>query len=404
LLYRTPCKTRFKILDPHRDYIVGELEKYSEITAAIIHDHLLEKNPEFSVSASTVREYVAVLREELGLHRMAEIRQFAEVAELPPGLQSQVDMGQKNMKDFYGNSVKIYVFAMVLSHSRKKFVFFGDHPFNADEFVKAHDLAFRYFGGRTTEIVYDQDRVMTVSQNAGDIIFTETFETYSKYAGFSVHLCRGYDLQSKGKIEAVVKYVKNNFLNCREFPGISRLNSDGLAWLERTANSKKHETTHLVPNRVFFEEIRHMSPVPELSESILPKSALVRPTNVVHYKRNRYQVPKGTYRPNKYARIETDGNIVLFYDMETGELLAAHPISGGVGKLVELPKKTERFMSDKNNELKNAALSGFSECDGGELFIDEIIKKYPRYQAEQFRIIKKLQEKHGKSELSAALT
>jgi len=91
LLYRIESKTRFKMLDPHRDYIVGELEKYSEITAAIIHDHLLEKNPEFSVSASTVREYVAVLREELGLHRMTEIRQFAEVAELPPGLQSQVD-------------------------------------------------------------------------------------------------------------------------------------------------------------------------------------------------------------------------------------------------------------------------------------------------------------------------
>ena len=46
---------------------------------------------------------------------------------------------------------------MVMSMSRKKFVYFQDHPFSASEFVEAHDLAFKYYGGRTQEIVYDQD-------------------------------------------------------------------------------------------------------------------------------------------------------------------------------------------------------------------------------------------------------
>jgi len=73
-------------------------------------------------------------------------------------------------------------------------------------------LAFRYFGGRTGEIVYDQDRATTVAENAGDLIFTESFEAYRKHAGFSIFLCHGYDPQSKGKIESMVKYVKRNFL------------------------------------------------------------------------------------------------------------------------------------------------------------------------------------------------
>ena len=244
-------KTRTKLLDPYRDYIEGQIREYSEITGGIIHDHLLEAYPDFAVSARTVREYVAMLREELGLPHTAKIRQYSEVAELPMGFQAQVDMGEKTMRDFFGKSVKVYIFAMVLSHSRKKFVCFQDHKYNAREFVSAHDLAFRYFGGRTTEIVYDQDRVMAVSENAGDLILTDVFSSYSRYAGFSVHLCRGYDPESKGKIEAVIKYIKNNFLSCREYPGVSRLCSDGLAWLERTANEKKHETTKMVPNRVF---------------------------------------------------------------------------------------------------------------------------------------------------------
>jgi len=169
------------------------------------------------------------------------------------------------------------------------------YKFNARELVSADDLAFRYFGGRTTEIVYDQDRVMAVSENAGDLILTEVFAAYSQYAGFSVHLCRGHNPQSKGKIEAVIKYVKNNFLTCREYPGVSRLNSDGLSWLERTANEKKHETTKMVPNRVFLEESKHLRPVPTLSEPVPPQTAIIRPTNVIHYRQNRYSVPTGRF-------------------------------------------------------------------------------------------------------------
>jgi transposase len=102
-------------------------------------------------------------------------------------------MGQMLMKDMYNKSVRIYIFTMVMSHSRKKFVYFQDRPYKAADFIEAHDLAFKYFGGRTEEIAYDQDRVMTVSENAGDLIFTEAFENYKKYAGFSIFLCRGND-------------------------------------------------------------------------------------------------------------------------------------------------------------------------------------------------------------------
>jgi len=107
------------------------------------------------------------------------------------------------------------------------------------------------------------------------------FENYRKYAGFSIYLCRTYDAPSKGKIESVVKYVKHNFLACRIYSGISVLNSDGLAWLERCANSKMHDTTKMIPNVVFAEEIKHLKAAPTLSAPVKPKNAIVRKTNVV---------------------------------------------------------------------------------------------------------------------------
>jgi hypothetical protein len=237
-------------------------------------------------------------------------------------------MGEKAMKDFFGKNVKVYLFAMVMSHSRKKFVYFQDHKFNGQEFIQARLAAGnaakkpasvfrgeeRQRSGRIFRALFQRgmERSEVCRDDAGDLILTDAFDAYSKYAGFSIRLCRGFDPESKGKIEAVVKYVKGNFLTCREYPGISKLNSDGLAWLERTANEKKHDATYLVPNRVFLEEMKRLKPAPTLSSPTLPKVNDIRKTNVVAFNRNRYAVPKGTSRPGRQARVEAeDGKRVL---------------------------------------------------------------------------------------------
>ena len=405
LKYLAASRERTKILDPYRGEIISELETYPDITSAIIYDHLCERHEAFTPSYRSVRLYVMTLREELGIPTEAKVRQYTEVSEQPPGFQAQVDMGQKVMTDPFGSKIKIYIFAMVMSMSRKKFVYFQDHPFSASEFVEAHDLAFKYYGGRTQEIVYDQDRVMTVSENAGDLILTETFESYKKYAGFSVRLCRGFDPESKGKIESVVKYVKNNFLSCRICHGISALNSEGLAWLDRTANAKVHETTRMVPDRLFAEEIKHLTPVPTLSKPIEPKLAIIRKTNVVHYRQNRYEVPKGTYFPGRQARIEADGQngMVCFYDKETGELLATHRLAQGVGKLIRFPKNMRRFQETKYDELKDTVLKRMDGLTLAEDYIDALIKAYPRYARDQLRIMNSCVEQYGRDELENAL-
>ena len=401
--YMAECRERTKILDPYREEITAFLEQYPNITAAIINDRLMANHDNFKPSYRSVRAYVTALREELGIPTQSKIRQYSEVAELPLGFQSQVDMGQKVMPDPFGKNVRIYIFAMVMSHSRKKFVYFQDHPFSAKEFIEAHDLAFRYYCGRTQEIVYDQDRVVAVSENAGDLIFTEVFDSYRKYAGFSVRLCRGYDPESKGKIESTVKYVKGNFLACRTYCGISALNSEAMAWLDRTANAKIHETTKMIPNVVFAEEIRHLKAVPTLSKPIAPKTAIVRKTNVVHYKQNRYEVPKGTYFPGRESCISVDleSGTVSFCDRETGEFFAKHTIeSGAVGRLVRLPKNTGRHHENRVDELKIKVLEAFPESAS---YIEKLIGKYPRYTSDQLRIMQKCAEQYSESALASAL-
>lgn len=185
--------------------------------------------------------------------------------------------------------------------------------------------------------------------------------------------------------------MKGNFLACRIYSGISTLCSDGLAWLERTANAKIHDTTKMIPNVVFNEEMKHMKQVPALSAPPKPKTAIVRKTNVIHYLQNRYEVPKGTYFPGREAAISVDKTAgkVTFCDKDTGELLATHDIAYGViGKKILLPKNAARFKETRYEELKAEVLSALDGIYLAEEYVDELIKKYPRYARDQMRIMK----------------
>lgn len=128
------------------------------------------------------------------------------------------------MKTAYKRNVRIYFFCMTLLYSRMKFAYFSVDPFDAKTTINAHIAAFRYFGGRTQMIVYNQDKTMVVSENMGDVIFVKEFEDFIKETGFTIYLCKGYDPSTKGKVEKTVDYVKHQFLDGRIYYGLDKLN------------------------------------------------------------------------------------------------------------------------------------------------------------------------------------
>ncbi|RNC27981.1 MAG: hypothetical protein AWM53_02056 [Candidatus Dichloromethanomonas elyunquensis] len=150
-------------------------------------------------------------------------------------------------------------------------------------------------GGMPKELVFDQDRLLAVDENYGDIIFTREFEQFRLASGFEVYLCRGAD--RKGRIEATVKYFKNNFAKNRQFVDIDMWNESFGEWLERTGNAKVHSITKKVPAEVFEQERLFLKPVPQTIksyETILTRD--VHKNNAIFYKGNRYTLPLGTYR------------------------------------------------------------------------------------------------------------
>nr|WP_245602103.1 DDE-type integrase/transposase/recombinase [Peribacillus kribbensis] len=160
-----------------------------------------------------------------------------------------------------GTFKRLYFIGFILAHSRYKYVEWLDRPFRASDLIRMHENAFRFYGGMSIEIVYDQDRLLAVSENAGDLIMTVEFTKYQQSRKFKVYLCRKSDPESKGKIEQVVKYVKKNFAKNRTFDNLRDWQESSINWLKRTGNYKVHHNTKKRPVEVFALEKPHLQPV-----------------------------------------------------------------------------------------------------------------------------------------------
>ncbi|MED4770261.1 IS21 family transposase, partial [Cytobacillus firmus] len=255
---------RQKKLDSHKDWILAWLEEYPHLSGAQIHDWLLERYPDLIVGGSTVRSYVKEVREIYQIEKKVIVRQYEAVPEQPMGKQLQVDWGETKQKTTDNKEIKLYFIAFVMAHSRYKYMEWQTRPFTTRDAIRCHENAFQFYGGRTEEIVYDQDHLITVSENAGQLLLTAEFQSYVNERKFKIHLCRRADPESKGMIENVVKYIKGNFADSRVFSDIGDWNHRALQWLQRTGNHQVHQTMKKRPAEVFLLEKQHLQPVSSL--------------------------------------------------------------------------------------------------------------------------------------------
>lgn len=343
-------------------------------------------------SERTVSRYVKSLREEYNLDKKPNPRDYEAVTELPPGQQLQVDFGVKWMKNINGGYTQAYVAAFVLAHSRHKYAELQSRPYTTIDLIRACRKCFQYLGGMPLEMVLDQDSIVCVSENNGDIIHTYEFEKFRQEYKFNIYMCRGADPESKGKVENMVKYIKGNFLKDRLYVDDNILNESCLKWLERTGNAKVHGTTKRVPSEVFKEEQKHLRPYTESANfSNSTERRAVRKDNTIIYNSNRYSVPLGTYNKHKEVKIEPQNGIIYIKTL-SDDSVCEHRISRGRGLLIQnINHKRDR--STSVDKLQNT-VCGLLENKADE-FLQSIRDEKARYARDQFTLLQTLCNDYG---------
>lgn len=394
---------RMTVLSAYKMTIVKWLEAYPNMTAAQIRDWLDEKQY-LDAAERTVRRYVAKLREQCGITRQMEPkRDYEAVEELPMGYQMQLDFGVKTVRNAYSSKyIKLYFVVFTLSYSRYKWGVFQERPFLSNDLVKALYSCFEYFGGMPSQLVYDQDTIIVVSENSGDIIHTQTFTAFLAESKLEVRVCRKSDPETKGLIEASVKYVKGNFMENRLYMGIEIWNQSFEDWLIRTGNGRLHGTTKRKPAEMFAEEQEHLLPLYGVAPAKIAEEMdrKIRPDNTILYKSNRYSVPYGTYGKVKTVFLAVnDGKLEIMNQI--GEPMATHQICEDKGKLI----KADNHRRHDRKENAKALLEKMVALLGEEFrgYLELIYEEKPRYIKEQLKLVKTACEEHGRECVISAM-
>jgi transposase len=402
--YLDSKKRRSSLLDPYREFISGYLNKNEDAPASVVHDRLKEHYPTFPVvDPKTVYNYVWRLRNELNIPFVSRCeRQYSPVPDVEPGSLAQVDFGEKKLRRSTGEWVKTYFFVMLLCYSRYKYIHFRTRAFDAQSAAEAHERAFEFFRGVPREILYDQDSVFLHRENNGDYIMTDVFERYTASRPFEVTFCRAADPESKGKVENAVRYVKGNFLFQRTFIDDAILNTQAMAWLERTGNAMVHGTTRKIPVQEWAREQPLMYKWVPLFIDPKPSGYKVLKTNVLKYKGNSYSLPFGTYK-NDETKVypSQDGELLVIKD-ETGAILASHQMPAGVGNNV-VNTNHRRDTSVKLQELRDKVKTFFHHSPDIEAFVSNVDRLYPRYVRDQLTTLLVCSEKAGEPDAEIAL-
>ncbi len=374
-VYRRQSKRRSRKVDHYKDWIGHRVKMMAEdgvINAQAIYEEL--KKLGYEGSARSLRRYVS----RLGVK--AQKRRTFEPFETPPGQQGMVDLGEKRKVRLGTQRRTVYFIALVLSHSRKKYAEWYDRPVDTEMFLEFHQRAFQALGGIPHQIVYDQTKLAVLAEQYGEVDFNEAFYGYASWCGFQTYICRKSDPQTKGKIEAVIRYIKRSFLPGRSFDSLSDLEDQWQKWLSEVADVKEHETTRRRPVDLWKEEQPHLQRIAQQSFLTPPayRVQLVYEDGFVKVLGNRYSVPSSYHGGEVKVRVSEEK--VEIRTLEE-ELLYSHWRSLEKGKRFKIRAHYKRTYTVSTEELSARLLTQYESPE----LVDELKQHFPRHFREQAR-------------------
>jgi transposase len=323
--YRRPARTD-TLLAEHVDFL-RERAPMVRYSAQVLYQELRLRG--FAGGYDTVRRFVQPLRAVESLAERATVR-----FETPPGQQSQIDWGCSRVH-FRHQPVVLHMFVLTLGYSRRHFM----EP-TLDErlpqLLDAHECAFDHFAGHTREHLYDRPRTICSPDGQGGVVWNPTFQSFARYWGFEVRLCRPYRARTKGKVESGVKYLKRNFLAGRSFVDLADVRAQWQEWNATIADVRVHGTTHQTPVSRFASEREHLLPRATRPgfklEARFPR--IVSEDYLVSLDTNRYSVPF-TLIGHTVEVERRDGQVRIHH---RGRLVVAHAELAGRHQVTILPE------------------------------------------------------------------
>jgi len=356
-------KPHSRLLDNYKTQILELLEK--GLSGVRISEEL--KRLGSSVSYSTVKKYITCIKKREDVCVRFHTK---------PGEEAQVDFGYVGLTpDKNGKRRKTWVFNMRLSYSRLDY-YEKVYDQKVETFIQCHINAFCFFNGLPEYVRIDNLKAAILEANFYEPVYQNLYKQFADYCGFKPLPCRVRKPQEKGKVEAGIKYVKNNFFLGRKFIDGKDVDKQLRYWINHTCNARLHGTIRKIPQKLFnAEEKDKLIKLPE-KEFRMPKvgERIVYNDCHVYIDYNYYSVPFEYV--GKTVEIEVDHKLVRI--LCHGKQIAIHQKCEDKGKFSteesHYPKFKYHLSTDYQEEyqVKMKQLG----ADAGRLFL-LLVSEYP---------------------------
>jgi transposase len=315
---------RGSLLDPYKKKIDAMVSQFPGLSAVRICEEISRGPDGYRGSVITLRRYVRKIRPARG-------RVYQEV-HYDPGQAMQVDWGHCGQIKIENTSRKVSVFVAVLCYSRMCYIEFTLSQRKA-EFYRAIVHALEFFQGSPRRIIFDNLRAAVMNGSGRHACLHPEFLALCGHFCLEPIACARRDPESKGIVEAHVRYVKHNALQGRAEQLTTWQDYQELAvrWRDEVANVRVHQATGQRPVDRFELErpyLRALPPLPFDTDEIV--ATMVNAHARVRFDGNRYSLPPDYV--GKPVTIRACAELVRI--LHEGHEVARHPRSYGRGQWI----------------------------------------------------------------------
>jgi transposase len=272
-------------LDPYKPKIDALVAKYPELSAVRILEEIRKSPDGYPGRITVLRDYLARIRPPRG-------RVYQEV-HYEPGQAMQVDWGHCGQIRVGSARRNVSVFVGVLCYSRLCYLEFCLSQRKV-EFYRALVHALEFFGGSPRQVIFDNLKAAVLNGSGRQACLHPEFLAVCGHFYLEPIACTRRDPESKGIVEASVRYIKRNALQGRDeelgcWEDYGRL---AIRWRDEVANVRLHHTTRERPVDRFEQDRPQLRALPGLTfdtDEVVP--AVVSSHARIHFDGNRYSVP-----------------------------------------------------------------------------------------------------------------
>ena len=313
------------ILDGYTD-MLDELLRKGVTNSSVCLDRLQEAG--YTGSCSTIKRYIKKHKHLVPAKRHAAASQGNRGRRYTtdPGEAYQMDWGFTKVTDHNGMESTAACFAMICHHCGTRYIEFFPNAKQENLFIGMIH-AFVYMGVPQSVLTDNMKSVVIRRDMEGHPVWQKDYESFMKSIGFTTRLCKPRHPFTKGKIERLVRFVKDNFIAGRTFWTITDLNIEALRWCNKQ-NSIFQKAIDDIPFRLHNESCARVASRLEESETLLPYLCPERKISFdgfVNYEGRRFGVPYSY--AGRTARVRRQGYYLYIYSSDLKVLLTAHDVT-----------------------------------------------------------------------------